>query len=154
MVILKINPGSKKYSIKFFHWNLNCLANHDFIKVPLIEAFIITHNFGILCLSETFLESAIDLNDGVINKGHSVLRADHPSNSRCGAGCLYIFQTILTINQRRWSYCNAKNHSHRDFSDETCFFTCFYRSPSQDHDELDNFWSELYLTNITNNQFS
>ena len=33
-------------------------------------------------------------------------------------------------------------------------FTCFYRSPSQSHDELENFCSELnlLLTNINNNQ--
>ena len=35
---------------------------------------------------------------------------------------------------------------------ETYFFTCFYRSPSQSHDELENFCSELnlLLTNINN----
>ena len=34
------------------------------------------------------------------------------------------------------------------------FFTCFYRSPNQSHDELENFCSELnlLLTNINNNQ--
>ena len=32
-----VNPGPKRSSnIKFFHWNLNKLAAHDFIKVPLI----------------------------------------------------------------------------------------------------------------------
>ena len=58
------NPGPKKsFPIKFCHWNLNGLAAHDFIKAPLIEAFISTHDFDILCLSETFLDSTIDLND-------------------------------------------------------------------------------------------
>ena len=32
-----VNPGPERSSnIKFFHWNLNKLAAHDFIKVPLI----------------------------------------------------------------------------------------------------------------------
>ena len=37
---------------------------------------------------------------------------------------------------------------------ETCFFTCFCRSPSQSHDEFGNFCSELnlLLTSINNNQ--
>ena len=37
---------------------------------------------------------------------------------------------------------------------ETCFFTWFYRLPSQSHDKLENFCSELnlLLTNINNNQ--
>ena len=85
------NPGPRKSSpIKFCHWNLNGLAAHDFIKVPLIEAFVSTHNFDILCLSETFLDSTIDLNDDNINiDGYSIFRADHPSNNKRG-GVVYI----------------------------------------------------------------
>ena len=74
---IETNPGPRKSSpIKFCHWDLNGLAAHDFIKVPLIEAFISTHNFDILCLSETFLDSTIDLNDENTNiDGYSILRA-------------------------------------------------------------------------------
>ena len=39
-------------------------AAHDFVKVPLIEAFINkVNNIDIICLSETFLDSTILLND-------------------------------------------------------------------------------------------
>ena len=59
---IETNPGPRKCSpIKFCQWNLNGLAAPDFIKVPLIEAFISTHNVDTLCLSETFLDSTIDL---------------------------------------------------------------------------------------------
>ena len=52
---IETNTGPKKSSaIKFCHWNLNGLAAHGFVKVPLIEAFINTHNFDIVCLAETF----------------------------------------------------------------------------------------------------
>ena len=65
---IEINPCPRKSSpIKFCHWNLNGLAAHDFTKVPSIEAFTSTHNFDILCLSEIFLDSSIDLNDENIN---------------------------------------------------------------------------------------
>ena len=69
---IEMNPGPRKSSpIKFCHCKLNGLAAHDFIKVPLIEAFVSTHNFDILCLSETFLDSTIDFNDeNVNNKGY------------------------------------------------------------------------------------
>ena len=88
---IETNPGPRKLSpIKCCHWNLNGLAAHDFIKVPLIKAFISTHNFDILYLSETFLDSTIDFNDGNINiGGHFILRADHPTNSKRGG--VYIF---------------------------------------------------------------
>ena len=80
----------ENFSFKFCHWNLNGLAARDFIKVPLTEACISTHDFDNLCLSETFLDSTIDLNDEKINiDGYSILRAYHLSNNT--RGCLYIF---------------------------------------------------------------
>ena len=57
---IETNPGPRRCSfIKFCHYNLKGLtahAVHDFGKMSLIEAFITTHNFDIICLSETFLD--------------------------------------------------------------------------------------------------
>ena len=76
----EVNPGPKPSSkIKFCHWNLNGLAAHNFIRVPLVEAFITSINFEIVCLSETFLNSSIPNNDVNIQiNGCSSLKADHP----------------------------------------------------------------------------
>ena len=61
---IKTNQRPKKSSaMKFLHSNLNKLAAHDFVKVPLIETFITRDNFDIICLSETFLDSTIPYND-------------------------------------------------------------------------------------------
>ena len=88
---IETNPGPKKQScLKFFHWNLNGLAAHDFIKLPLIEAYIATNNFDIVCLSETFLDSSIPNDDHRINiAGYSLLRVDLPSNTKKGGVCIY-----------------------------------------------------------------
>ena len=49
---IEINPDPKRSSnIKFCHWNLNGLAVHDFIKVPLVKAFITSNYFDLVCLS-------------------------------------------------------------------------------------------------------
>ena len=56
------NPGHKPSSCdKFFicHWSLNSISAHNFIKISLLRACISTHNFDILCLSETCLDSSI-----------------------------------------------------------------------------------------------
>ena len=46
---IETNPDPKRSSnIKFCHWNLNGLAAHDFIKVPLVEAFITSNNFDLV----------------------------------------------------------------------------------------------------------
>ena len=53
---IETNPSLKQSSnIKFYHWNLNGSAAHDFIKVPLVNAFIASNNFDLVCLSETQL---------------------------------------------------------------------------------------------------
>ena len=64
---IETNPSPRKSFIKFCHWNLNGLAAHDFVKMLLREAFIKIHNFDIICLSETFLDSSIEMSDGWIN---------------------------------------------------------------------------------------
>ena len=52
---IKKTPRPKKSCVvKFCHWILNDLAAHEFVKIPLIEAFKTTHNFHIICLLETF----------------------------------------------------------------------------------------------------
>ena len=79
---IETNPDTRIPSFtKIFHWNLDGLTEHGFVKISLIEAFITTHNFGIICLSETFLDSYIDINDTRINiNRYSLIRTDHPSN--------------------------------------------------------------------------
>ena len=61
---IEINQGPMKSSrLNFCHWNLNGISTHDFVKVPLIKAFIKANNIDIICLPETFLDSTILLND-------------------------------------------------------------------------------------------
>ena len=95
------NPGAKKQScLKFFHWNLNGLAAHEFIKLPLIEAYIATRNFDIVYLSETFLDSSISNDGNTINiAGYLLIRADHPSNTKKGSVCIY-YKDFLSLIKR------------------------------------------------------
>ena len=88
---IEINPCPEKQScLKFFHWNLYGLAAPDFIKLPLIGAYIATTNLDIVCLSETFLDSSIPNDDKRIDiAGYSLLRADHPSNTKKRGVCIY-----------------------------------------------------------------
>ena len=73
---IAINPASKKYSrMNFYHWNLIAVAARDF-KVPLTAVFIKVNTTDIICLSRTFLDSTISLNDERLYiKGYSMIRA-------------------------------------------------------------------------------
>ena len=94
---IEIDQGPKKSSrLNFCHWNINGIAAHDFVKVTLIETFIKANNIDIICLSERFLDSTIPLNDERLYiKGYSMIRADHPSNTKRGSEC---FQVLITSN--------------------------------------------------------
>ena len=74
----------------------------------LIEAFITTSNFDIVCLSETFLDSTIPDDDVNIQiNGYSLLRADHPSNIKRGGVCIYFKESLPLI--RRNDLTNLKD---------------------------------------------
>ena len=125
---IETNPGPRNFSpTKFCHWNLNGLAAHDFIKVRLIEAFVSTHSFDILCLSETFLDSTIDFNDENINSnGYSIIRADHPSNNKCGGVCIFFKQSLPLIRRDDLSTMKEAIVTEISVKNQTCFFACFF----------------------------
>ena len=53
----------------------------DFVKISLLEAYNTTHKFDIICLSETFLISSFQNDDGsLVLNGYKLVRADNPSD--------------------------------------------------------------------------
>ena len=58
-------------------------------QTTIIEAYIATNNFDIVCWSETFLDSIISNDDKRIKiGGYLLLRVDHPSNTKKGGVCI------------------------------------------------------------------
>ena len=98
---IETNPGPEKYAfLKFRHWNLNCLAAHNFITIPSLEAFITIRNYDTVFLSETFLDSTIAHDDTNLNiNGYSMLRSDYPSNSKHGEICMYFKESLPLIRR-------------------------------------------------------
>ena len=83
---IKLNPGPKPNSCKSFsiyHWNLNRMTSHNFIKVSLLTAYNNIHKFDIICLSETYLNSETLSSDENLNiPGYNLIIADHLSNTK------------------------------------------------------------------------
>ena len=121
----------KKLSvIKFCHWNLNGLAAHDFLKVSLIEFFITTHNFDIICLSETFLHSTVSQHDeNIMINDYSLFRGYHPSNSKHGGVCFYFKEHLTLIRRNDLSILQECLVTEIIVDNQKCFFTYLYRSP-------------------------
>ena len=60
------NPGPRRYSAQYLiicHLNINSIAAHNFIKVALSKAYLSVHEMDIICLSETYLDSSVPVDD-------------------------------------------------------------------------------------------
>ena len=137
---IETNPGPKKNTkISFCHWNLNGIAAHNFSKVSLLQAMATTHEFNIICLSETFFDSLFNLLDDEINvEGNNLLKADHPNDYKSRRVSMY-FKEHLPIS-RLDDLCNLPVLvTEKRMEKKNCFLTCLYRSPSQSSNEFDTF---------------
>ena len=98
---VELNPGPKPNSSKCFsicQWNLNSITSHSLIKVSFLSAYNAVHNFDIICISESYLNSQIFSNgDKLSIPGYNTFRADHPSDNRRGGVCVYYKEPAFQI---------------------------------------------------------
>ena len=76
------NPGPKYSSLTFCHWNLNGLTAHDSTKISLLQAYITQHNYDVICLTETFLNSILRDDNRITINGYNLIRSNHPGDSK------------------------------------------------------------------------
>ena len=63
----------------------------------MIQVYITDQNFDIVCLSETFLNSAIQNDDHKLKiDGYSLIRSDHASDSR-KVESVFVIKNILLL---------------------------------------------------------
>ena len=61
-----------------------------FTKVSVLSAYISVHKFGMICISETHLNSEIPSDEEKMEiPGYNLVREDHPSDSKRGEVCVY-----------------------------------------------------------------
>ena len=79
---IETNPGPKPISgqRQICHWNLNSTSAHNYTRISLLTAYVLVHNFDIICLSEAYLNSETSTDDqNLVIPGYCLLHADHPS---------------------------------------------------------------------------
>ena len=147
--MLKKNPGPKSYSEQYLticNWNLNSIAAHNFIKIALLKTDLSVHKMDIVCLSETFLDSSISIDDDNLQiPGYSSVRADHPSNAKRGDVLLY-YKSFLQIKLIDVNHLNECISFELRIVGKVCKFLTLYRSPSQNRDEFETFLDNLELS--------
>ena len=83
-------------SFSVCHWNLNSITAHNYLKISLLRGFISLHNFDLVCISETYLDSTTALDDeNLAITGYNLLRIDHVSNSKRGGVCVYYKSSLI-----------------------------------------------------------
>ena len=96
---VEINPGPKrtpKANLSIYHWNLNSTSAHNYVKLSLLRAYLAFHNFDIICISETYLNSSNSPDDETLEiSGYNLVRSDHPLNSKRGGVCIYYKNYVL-----------------------------------------------------------
>ena len=131
---IETNPGPvTNYSqgFKICHWNLNSLPTDNFIKIPLLEAYAISHNIDIICLSETFLNTSYSKNDTRLHlHGYSLMRADHPRDLKRGGVCIYYKEHLPLICKPNLTHLDECLVCELKIGNKKCFITVLYRSPT------------------------
>ena len=76
---IELNPGprkSKGNTVSVCHCNLNSIIAHNFSKLTQLKAYISTHKYDFMYLSESFLDSSTP--DNLVDiQGYNLVHADH-----------------------------------------------------------------------------
>ena len=91
-------PGPTTPYFKFMHWNANSLPAHDFIRVPLIQAYNSIHNFHLIAITETALKNDVP-NDKIDIPGYTPIRCDLTGNDTHGGVMIYHKNDISVKNR-------------------------------------------------------
>ena len=122
------------------------------IKLSLLRTYLSTHRFYVICISETYLDSDTSHEDANLEiVGYTLIRADHPSNTKRGGACLY-YRNSLAFRLLNIQYLEECINFEISFAGKVCNFISLYRSPNQSHDIFETFVDnlELNLDTISN----
>ena len=75
--------------------NLKSITAHNFAKEYLLQAYNAIHNFDLICLSESYLDSSVSSdNDNLYIRDYKLVIADQPGNIKRGGVCVYLKNSL------------------------------------------------------------
>ena len=143
---IETNPGPTNTNLAVAHWNLNGLASHKFVKVPLLEAYMSFQNIDVMFLSETFLNSSTNDELELSIEGYQLERIDHPNDEKQGGVCVF-YKEQLNLRIRK-DLCKLRECiiCELEYRGKKCLLMSLYRSPSQSSDEFSTFIQNFETT--------
>ena len=104
---IETNPGPKLTfgeSFLIAQWNLSSILARNCTKIFLLTSWVLVHNFDIICLFETYLNSTtLTVDQSLEIPGYYILRADHPSSDMRG-GVYIFYRASLPLTVLNMSY--------------------------------------------------
>ena len=149
------NPGPKPSSCQSFpicHWNLNSISAHNYMKLSLLRVYLSTHKFDVICISESYLNSdASTIDENLEIAGYTLIRADHPSNTKRGGVCIS-YKHSLPFKLLDIGYLEERINFEISFGGMLCNFIFLYRSPILSLDVFEKLEGifEVNLDKVTN----
>ena len=111
-----------------------------------MRAYISLHNFDVICISETYLDSSTALDDENLQiAGYNLLRADHTSKSKIGGVCVYC-KSSLALRLIDAHYLQECLIFEILIDGKSCNFISLHRSPSQSLDSFEEFADNLHFS--------
>ena len=127
--------------------------NHE--KIPLVEAFIISNNIDIFCISKTFLDSSVNnIYNGLNVNAYTLARSDHNSNTKRGGEALY-YKNHLPVSRRNNIFSlNESIVLEIRLANNKCFPTGLYGSHNQKKDQFDELCSSfnMLMSNVNHDK--
>ena len=137
---IEINPSPKKLeknSSSVCHWNLSSFSAYNFSKLTQLKANILKYKHDFICLSETYLDSAIP--DSLLEiDGYNLIRSDHPNYIKRGGVCIY-FKEILPVRVINIPYLKEVLLLEMNYNNKRVIVSVIYRSPGQNNSEFYSF---------------
>ena len=143
------NPGPRPSSSQNFsicHQNLNSINLDSYVKTSLLKAYLSIHKFGIVCLSETYLNPNVPLHDVNLEiQGYELVWSDHPLQLKRDDVCIY-FRNSLPLKILNIHYLQESISFELQVGSKISKFVSLYGSPSQTSDDIQKVTDNFELT--------
>ena len=113
--------------------------------MSLLQAYNAVHEYDIICLSETYLNSSIPYDDETLEiPGHNLICANYPFEEKCVSVCIYYKNTLhlKVLDVRILKECITLEINTEN---KLCNVIVLYRTSSQSQDTFESFIDNLEL---------
>ena len=111
----------------------------------IIKSLLIHSQVDVICISETYLDSDTSREEPNLERvGYTLIKADHPSNTKRGGACLY-YRNSLVHQLLNIQYLEECINFETSLAGKACNFVSLCRSPIQLHYIPEKFADNLEL---------